>query len=98
MSWMSMDVVVNSASWTPVEAPFDCDMLVIRNTGTAPLRYSPDEGNTEDVLEPGAQFAVPVHRHANWWISAGPRFSAGTPAAHLKMASGTAAIKVTFLR
>ncbi|MBI3679058.1 MAG: hypothetical protein HY235_01410 [Acidobacteria bacterium] len=98
MSWISVDVVVNSTSWTPVASPFDCDMLVIRNTGGAALRYSPDDGATEDVLDVGAQFSIPVHRLTNWWMSGQPRFAAGGPAVYLKTASGTATIKVTFLR
>ncbi len=98
MTWVSMDVAANSSTWTAVAAPFDCDMVVIRNTGGAALRYSPDEGATEDVVEPGGQFAVAVHRFANWWMPGGPRFAKGGPAAYVKMASGTALIKVTFLR
>jgi hypothetical protein len=95
MSWTTVDVTVNSSTWTPVTAPFDCDIFVIRNTGGSPLRYSPDNGIAEDLLEAGAQFSIAIHRFNNYW---GPRFSGGAPVVYLKMTSGTANIKLTFLR
>ena len=98
MNWISQDVPVNSSTWTPVAAPFDCDVLTIRNTGGAVLRYSPDAGATKDQLEPGAQFSVALHRHTQFWINGGPRFKEGQTAVYLKMASSTSTVKVTFLR
>ncbi|MBM3813450.1 MAG: hypothetical protein FJW20_17650 [Acidimicrobiia bacterium] len=98
MNWISQDVTVNSSTWTPVAAPFDCDVLTVRNTAGASLRYSPGQGATEDQLEPGAQFSIAMHRHTQRWIHGGPRFKEGEPAVYLKLAAGTAAIKVTFLR
>jgi|GEM_PF-5465428 len=95
MSWTTVDAAVNSSSWTAVTAPFDCDIFVIRNTGGSSLRYSPDNGNTDDLLEAGAQFSIPVQRLNNYW---GPRFSGGAPVVYLKMTSGRAIIKLNFLR
>jgi hypothetical protein len=98
MSWSTLEVVVNSSAWTPVNAPFDCDVLSIRNTAASPVRYSPDEGQSEDLLEAGAQFSILVERNTKWWLSGGPRFAAGRPAVYLKSLSGTFATKVTFVR
>ncbi len=98
MSWITQDIAVNSSSWTAVAAPYDCDLFTIRNTAAAVLRYSPDEGATEDSIDVGAQFSITVSRHANWWMSGAARFQAGQPVVYLKTASGTALVKVTFLR
>jgi hypothetical protein len=84
---------VAANAWTPVDVPFDCSSMAIKNgsdTTGLRLRTVAQDPNTEDVLGAGREqtFAVPFHRY---------RFLEGTQPLWLQAQSGTASVVLKFL-
>jgi hypothetical protein len=83
---------VGAEGWTPVDVPFDCSSMAVKNSGSANVRVrtAAQDPNTEDVLGSGREqtFAVPFHRY---------RFLAGSQPLWLQAESGSAAVVLKFL-
>ena len=83
---------VGAEVWTPVEVPFDCSSMAVKNNGVAELRVrtSAQDPNTEDTLGPQREqtFAVPFHRY---------RFVAGSQPLWLQSAADSVPVVLKFL-
>ena len=84
---------VDAAGWTPVNVPFDCSSMAIKNGGTSAavrMRTDSQDSATEDLLTAGSEqtFAVPFYRY---------RFVTGAQPLWLQAASESVPVILKFL-
>jgi hypothetical protein len=90
---------VPATGWTPVEVPFDCNSVVIRNISAVNVKLRTDEAvaATEDTIAPGDQEIVDA-AVASVRAGRSTRFVLDDEVCVLQSSSGTVDIMVTFLR
>ena len=90
-------ITIDTVSWTAIDPPFDCDVIIIRNNGAPDvyLRTDKNDSNTQDTLKSTIQEVVGFATNATKSYSY--RFKVGYPRVWAQAATGTGPLLVTFI-
>jgi len=92
---------IDATNWTPIIAPYDCDMFWLKNIGAGSvtlLRTDKDDSATEDTLQTGYQESCTAIHLAKGPTESAWRFPKDAVILYAKADSGTGPLVVTFIQ